>query len=76
MTTRVFTNDGRTAQLSPQVLESFRAGIRGELCLPGDAGYEEARTLWNAMIDRRPAIVVRASSAARRTSSGRRALPT
>ena len=64
MTTRVYTNDGRTTQLSPQVLESFRSGIRGEVCFPGDAGSEEARTLWNAMIDRRPAIVVRASSAA------------
>ena len=64
MTTRVFTNDGKTTEISPQILEGLRAGLRGELCLPGDAGYEEARTLWNAMIDRRPALVVRASSAA------------
>ncbi len=33
--------------------------LRGSLFLPGDAGYEESRTVWNAMIDRRPAAVVR-----------------
>jgi FAD/FMN-containing dehydrogenase len=37
--------------------------LRGALCLPGVAGYEEARSIWNAMIDRRPAAVVRAAGA-------------
>jgi FAD/FMN-containing dehydrogenase len=36
-------------------------GFAGEIVRPSDPGYEEARTVWNAMIDRRPAMVVRPS---------------
>jgi FAD/FMN-containing dehydrogenase len=57
------TMDGKTAALSTDALESFRGGLRGRLCFPGDPGYDEARTLWNAMIDKRPAAVVRAAGA-------------
>ena len=60
----VKTSDGRSTQLSAEAIEAFRAGLRGAFCLPGEPGYDEARTLWNAMIDRRPAAVVRAASAA------------
>jgi len=35
--------------------------LRGALCLPGDAGYETSRTLWNAMISRRPGAIIRAA---------------
>jgi FAD/FMN-containing dehydrogenase len=31
----------------------------GELLAPGDAGYDEARTIWNGAIDRRPALIAR-----------------
>jgi FAD/FMN-containing dehydrogenase len=49
--------------LSPEALDELRAQLRGTLCLPGEPGYDQARTVWNAMIDRRPAIVVRAAGA-------------
>src|SRR5688500_8624458 len=36
----------------------------GQLLTPGDAGYDTARTVWNAMVDRRPRMIVRAVSVA------------
>jgi hypothetical protein len=40
-------------------LEEFRAGFDGEALLPGDAAYDEARSVWNGNIDRRPALIAR-----------------
>jgi FAD/FMN-containing dehydrogenase len=40
----------------PGVLE-LRGNLRGALLRPGDPGYEEARGVWNGMIDRRPALI-------------------
>jgi FAD/FMN-containing dehydrogenase len=41
--------------------ETLLQGLRGEAFVPGDEGYEDARQLWNGMIDRRPSAVVRAA---------------
>jgi FAD/FMN-containing dehydrogenase len=37
-------------------------GFAGETLLPGDPGYDPARTVWNQMIDRHPGIIARCSS--------------
>ncbi len=42
--------------------DGLRAQVSGTVVVPGDPGYEEARRVWNAMIDRRPAAVLRAAT--------------
>jgi FAD/FMN-containing dehydrogenase len=46
-----------------QDLDQFRSAIKGKLVLPEDSNYNEVRKIWNAMIDRRPAIFVQCSGA-------------
>src|SRR4051812_29107807 len=38
--------------------------LDGQLLVPGDENYDQARTVWNAMVDRRPRMIVRAASVA------------
>jgi FAD/FMN-containing dehydrogenase len=45
--------------LSDNLIADFTAQIRGEVVLPADPSYDEVRQIWNAMIDRRPGMIVR-----------------
>jgi FAD/FMN-containing dehydrogenase len=62
--------DGITARrcmmtsMKSDVIDPFRSGIRGQVLQPDDPGYDEARKIWNAMIDRRPAMIVRCAGVA------------
>ena len=61
---RVTLNTGAEAVLEEGVVEAFRASLRGPLLRAGDAGYHAARTIWNGMIDRRPALIARCAGVA------------
>jgi len=45
-----------------QAIETLRGSILGDVFTPPDAGYDGARAVWNAMIDRRPSVIVRANA--------------
>lgn len=46
------------------VVDAFKATLRGPVLQPGEPGYDDARAVWNAMIDRRPALIARCSGTA------------
>src|SRR4029434_6740579 len=54
----------KDAVLKASIIDDFKAGLRGALLCPDDVGYEEARKVWNGMIDRHPAMIVRCTGVA------------
>jgi FAD/FMN-containing dehydrogenase len=50
---------GPASPLGIAGVAEFRKALTGEVILPGDSGYDKARAVWNGMIDRYPAVVVR-----------------
>lgn len=56
---RIATLDGITLALDDTGLTALEASMRGPLLTPQSAGYDEARRIWNGMIDRRPAVIAR-----------------
>ena len=56
---RAKTTQGSETDLKPDALDGLKLLLQGQVLLPGEVGYEESRTLWNAMFDRKPALVVR-----------------
>ena len=57
-------SDTESRQTGKEEIEVLAADFRGAVLRPGDAGYDDARSIWNAMIDRRPSIVARCAGAA------------
>jgi hypothetical protein len=53
------TLNGTEITLAPEMIGALRLKVRGPIILPNDPGYQESRTVWNAMIDRQPGMVVR-----------------
>jgi FAD/FMN-containing dehydrogenase len=61
---RIATADGANTVLEDAAVQALKAGLRGPLLSPGDAGYDETRRVWNGMIDRRPALIARCAGVA------------
>ena len=56
---QVRTRTNGDVTLQEDTIRKFKESLRGELILAEDAGYDDARSIWNAMIDRRPALIAR-----------------
>jgi FAD/FMN-containing dehydrogenase len=56
--------EGAPVLLKGSDIDDLRAGLRGELIAPGQAGYDQARRLWNPAFDRHPALIARCVGAA------------
>jgi len=60
----VRTLEASTKKIPKNTVAVLRGKLRGTVALPGEDGYDAARTIWNAMVDRRPALVARCLDAA------------
>jgi hypothetical protein len=56
--------DGGSVSVGEAAIEALKTELRGTAVRPGEPGYDEARTLYNAMIDNKPALTVRCAGVA------------
>ncbi len=61
---QVTTLNGRDAVLDETTVVEFKDALRGPVIQPGDESYEEQRQVWNANIDKHPALIARCAGVA------------
>jgi FAD/FMN-containing dehydrogenase len=60
----IIRGDGKQATLTTSDVADLKDSLRGELLLPGQPVYDQARKVWNGAFDRRPALIARCIGAA------------
>ena len=56
--------EGAATSVSERAIRDLESRLSGDLLTAGDDGYDEARSIWNGMIDRRPALIARCRTGA------------
>jgi FAD/FMN-containing dehydrogenase len=56
-------NEKGMINISKEITENLKSNIKGQIVLPSDSNYNKIREIWNAMIERRPALIVRCAEA-------------
>ena len=55
--------DGGTTTIGEEAFDAFAASLSGALLKPDSPGYDDARSIWNAMVDKRPGLIVQCAGA-------------
>ncbi len=58
------TTTGTYPAIQETAIAEFRSSLGGDLILPGDADYDQARQVWNSMINKQPGLIVRCAGVA------------
>lgn len=58
------STNGAQKTIPSDIVQAFAQGLRGTLVTPDSADYDTSRTIWNAMIDKRPGMIVRCAGTA------------
>ncbi len=63
MRATIRTSRGTDTPMQPELLEGLQRSLKGDVLTEDSEGYGEARSIWNGMIDRKPALIARCRSA-------------
>jgi FAD/FMN-containing dehydrogenase len=51
--------NGEVTELKQETIDNFKMQLKGQLLFPGDLGFDNSRSLWNSMIEKKPSLILR-----------------